>query len=66
MVEVLAVKESEVTKVHRQKDSIFSSLTTITLENIKNFKNISGQPLLFPSFKRVVMIKCPKVEKPPF
>ena len=66
MVEILAVEESEVTNVQRQKDSIFSSLTTITLENMQNLKHICGQPLLFPSLKEMSVLNCPKLEKLPF
>ena len=63
MVEILAIEESEVTNVHAQKDSIFFSLTTITLENMKNLKRICGQRLLYPSLKRVDVINCPYQEK---
>ena len=65
MVEILAIEESEVTHVHRQKDSIFSSLTTITLDNMKNLKSIGGHPMLFPSLKNVRVKNCPKLEKLP-
>ena len=39
---------------------------TIILEKMQNLKSICGQPLLFPSLKRVDMIKCPKLERLPF
>ena len=66
MVEILAVEASEMTNVHGKKDSIFSSLMTITLENMKNLKRICGQPLLFPSLKEMHVVKCPALEKLPF
>ena len=66
MVEIVAVEASKMTTVHGQKNSIFSSLTTITLENMQNLKSICGQPLLFPSLKEMCVIDCPELEKLPF
>ena len=66
MVDILALQESLVTSMDRQLDYIFSSLRTITLENMQNLKSICGQPLLITCLKRVVGINCPKLEKPPF
>ena len=63
MVEILAIEELDMTNVHRQKNSIFCSVTMITFDNMKNLKGIGGQPMLFPSLKSVRVKNCPELEK---
>ena len=63
MMEIIAVKESEITNAHPQKDSCFPRLRKLSLTNMQNLRRICRRPVLFPCLEKVSVYNCPELEK---
>ncbi|KAI9085566.1 hypothetical protein K1719_032409 [Acacia pycnantha] len=48
------------------KNNLFSNLTSLSLESLKNLRSICRITLQFPSFKDIKVRRCPNLKKLPF